>query len=420
MTATTEAAYAVAREQYAALGVDTERAIARLGARHLSLPCWQGDDVRGFEHRDGQTGGGGIQATGAYPGRARTPDELRADLEAALRLIPGRHRVNLHAMYGEFGDRVVDRDAFDAEHYAGWMDWAADRSVALDFNATLFAHPRAADGFTLSSRDEGVRAFWIAHVRRCRHIAAAIGRAQGSACLHDLWIPDGMKDTCVDRAGYRARLRDALDEVYAEPLRPEMMRDAAEGKLFGIGSESFVVGSHEFYLGYCLTTGIIPCLDMGHYHPTESVADKLSAILLYADEVLLHLSRGVRWDSDHVVVLDDAVRDVAAEIVRAGAWDRVHLALDSFDASINRVGAWVVGARAVQKALLVALLEPHAQLLAAEAAGDYLGRLALLETARALPFGAVWAMFCARHDVPSDDAWTAELQAYERAVLRMR
>jgi L-rhamnose isomerase len=412
-----ERCYDAARARYAELGVDTEAAIARLARVRLSVPCWQGDDVGGFERADAGLTGGGIQTTGRYPGKARTVDELRADLERALTLIPGRHRVNLHAMYGEFGGRRVDRDAIAPEHFAGWIDWARARGLGLDFNPTLFSHPLADSGFTLSSADPGVRAFWLEHVRRCRAIGAEMGRRVGSACIHNLWLPDGMKDLCVDRAGYRARLKASLDALYAEPFEPSHLRDAVESKLFGIGSEAFVVGSHELYLGYAVRHNLILCLDLGHFHPTESVADKVSALLLYLDALLFHVSRGVRWDSDHVVVLDDAVRDVALEIVRADALDRVHLALDFFDASINRVGAWVVGARATQQALLYALLEPHERLLELERTGDYLGRLALLEHAKILPFGAVWDAFCARMDVPHGNGWLDDVHRYEVEVL---
>jgi L-rhamnose isomerase len=412
--------YASARERYAEIGVDSEAAMARLGAKRLSLPCWQGDDVGGFERPDATLSGGGIQATGGYPGKARGPDELRQDLAMALSLIPGRHRVNLHAIYGELGGRKLDRDEIEAGHFAGWMDWAAGQGIGLDFNATLFSHPLAESGFTLASKDPAVRDFWIEHVRCCRRIAAALGQHQGSRCLHNLWIPDGMKDFCVDRAGYRAILKASLDRVYAEPLDPGLMRDSVESKLYGIGSEAFVVGSHELYLGYALANRLMLCMDLGHYHPTESIADKLSALLLFADELLLHVSRGVRWDSDHVVVLDDPVRDIALEIVRADAWDRVHLALDSFDASINRVGAWVIGARAVQKALLFALLEPRERLLHLEESGDYFGRLALLEEQKTMPFGAVWDEFCERQGVPPGDRWIADVQRYGAQVLGKR
>lgn len=414
------AAYAAARERYAEIGVDTEAAMDRLARVPVSLPCWQGDDVVGFEGQAAVSSDGGIRATGGHPGRARSADELRADLEVALACIPGRHRVNLHAMYGDFGPGRVDRDAIEPAHFDTWLAWARDLGVGLDFNATLFAHEKADTGFTLSSPDEGVRAFWREHVGRCRAIAAGFGRALGSPCVHNLWLPDGMKDACVDRAGYRARLKDALDAVYAARHDRAHLLDAVESKLFGLGSESFVVGSHEFYLGYAMRRGLLLCLDMGHFHPTESVADKVSALLLYLDGLLLHASRGVRWDSDHVPVLDDALQDVALEIVRADGLDRVHLAIDAFDASINRVAAWVLGARALQQALLRALLEPRVRLRTLEREGDWTGRLALLEHAKALPAGAVWDAFCARHDVLRGVEWLAEVRRHEREVLSLR
>jgi L-rhamnose isomerase len=410
--------YETARAQYAELGVDTDQALRSLSAVPVSLHCWQGDDVRGFEE-SGTALSGGLQVTGSYPGRARNPDELRQDMEQAMALIPGRSRVNLHAMYGEFPGRV-DRDAIAPEHYSGWIAWAREHGLGLDFNATLFAHPRADTGFTLSSPDSGVRRFWIEHVKRCRRVTAAIGKELGSPCIHNLWIPDGMKDTCVDKAGYRHRLREALDEIYAEELERALMKDSLEGKLFGIGSESFVVGSHEFYLSYALKRGLILCLDLGHFHPTESVADKLSALLEFMPELLLHVSRGVRWDSDHVVVLDDALREVCREVVRGDALTRVHLALDYFDASINRVAAWVIGARAVRKALLGALLEPRSRLVAAERGGDYFVRLALLEQVKTMPLAAVWDEYCRRSEVPLDREWPEKVRRYEQTALRKR
>ncbi|HLP16271.1 MAG TPA: L-rhamnose isomerase [Bacteroidota bacterium] len=412
-------AYSAARDQYAQYGVDAESALGTLSSVSLSLNCWQGDDVVGFESTDVH-GGGGIQATGNYPGRARTPVELRSDIEQALALIPGRHRVNLHAMYGDFRTRPADRDAISSEHFSEWIDWAKNRSLPLDFNATCFAHPKAASGFTLSSRDESIRNFWIEHVKRAREISAAIGRALGSPCIHNLWIPDGAKDQCVDRFGYRSLLRQSLDAVYEAPMNPAEMKDAIESKLFGIGSESFVVGSYDFYLPYALSKGLIPCLDMGHYHPTESVADKVSSLLQYTDELLFHVSRGVRWDSDHVVILNDDLSALTDEIVRAGALEKMHFALDFFDASINRIGAWVVGTRATQKSLLRSLLEPRARLLEYEQSENYFGRLALLEESKSMPFGAVWNEFCKRMDVPAGADWMSEIEDYEKTVTSKR
>lgn len=414
------ATYELARERYAEVGVDAEQALTLLASVPISLPCWQGDDVTGFESGSGGEAGGGIQATGAYPGRARNADELRADLALALKLIPGPKRVNLHAMYGDFGPRAPDRDAIGVQHFTGWLEWAADQGVALDFNATLFRHRLAAGGFTLASKIPAVRQFWIEHVRRCREIAAAIGQRQKTACIHNLWIPDGSKDECVDRGGHRAILKQSLDEIYQTTFDRQWLIDAVESKLFGIGSEAFVVGSHEFYFGYALTRNLVPCLDLGHFHPTESIADKLSAMLLYFDRLLLHISRGIRWDSDHVPVFEDSLRAVAQEMVRAQALGRVHLALDCFDASINRIAAWVLGARAVQKALLFALLEPWSRLLELEEQSDYTGRLALLEAAKGMPWAVVWETHCQRHDVPDDLHWLEAVREYESAVLATR
>lgn len=413
-------AYDLARERYAEFGVDTEAALAQLQQLAISVQCWQGDDVAGFEHAGAALADGGIQVTGNYPGKARTVAELRADAEQAFALIPGRHRFNLHAMYGEFGGRTVERDALTAEHFQGWIDWAASRQLKLDFNATCFSHPLAASGFTLSHADPAVRDFWIAHVKRCRAISAAMGRRLGSPCLHNLWIPDGMKDLPADRWSPRARLRESLEEIFQTAYAPDEMKDAVESKLFGLGSEAYVVGSYEFYLGYALRNDKIVCLDLGHFHPTEAVADKLSALLQFFPELLLHVSRGVRWDSDHVVILNEEVRAVAQEIVRCQALTRVHLALDYFDASIHRVAAWVIGTRATLKALLLALLEPREQLCQFESAGDYSGRLALLEETKTLPFGAVWDYYCVKMNVPAGMAWFNELKRYENEVTSQR
>jgi L-rhamnose isomerase len=415
-----ESAYRIARERYAEVGVDTEEVLSALAATAVSVHCWQGDDVAGFERPDAALSGGGLQVTGSHPGRARNVDELRADLDKALSLIPGRHRVNLHAMYGEFGGQAVDRDAIEPRHYQGWIDWARDRGLKLDFNATCFSHPKAESGFTLSDRDAGVRAFWIEHVKRCREIGAFMGRALGAPCLHNLWVPDGSKDLPADRLGRRMLLMESLDQIYASRYDPRELKDAIESKLFGIGSESFVAGSHDFYLAYALARGIMVCLDLGHFHPTESVADKVSALLPHFDELLLHVSRGVRWDSDHVVILSDELRALMQEIVRADALGRVHIALDFFDASINRVGAWVIGARAALQALLIALLEPHSALVRAEKDGDNFARLALMEEAKALPFGAVWDYHCLRQGVPARGDWIEEAQRYEREVTARR
>lgn len=417
---TVEKAYALSRERYAGLGVDADAALEALGKVSISLPCWQGDDVHGFEKAKEPAHSGGIQATGNYPGRARTVDELRQDLKAALSLIPGDHRVNLHAIYGEFGNRPVSRNEVEPEHFRGWLTWAKAENLKLDFNATCFAHPKAAGGFTLSSPEKETRKFWIDHVKCCRRIAAFLGRELKSAAMHNLWIPDGSKDQPVDRWTPRLLLKEALDEIFKVEYSPSVMKDSLEGKLFGIGSEYYIVGSHEFYLAYALAKRKILCLDLGHFHPTESVADKLSALLQYFDELAVHLSRPVRWDSDHVVILDDEMRGLAEEIVLGRALERVHLAMDFFDASINRVGAWIIGARAVLKAFLLALLQPLEQLRKAETEGDYFRRLALFEDAKTLPSGAVWDRHCLEHGVPLDGEWQGEVRDYERAVLSKR
>jgi L-rhamnose isomerase len=414
-----EKSFALARERYAELGVDVDRALKILARIPVSLHCWQGDDVGGFEHAGGVLGGG-LVATGNYPGKARTPEELRADLEQAYSLIPGKHRLNLHAFYGEFGGQKVDRDEIEPKHFAHWIGWAKKNGLGLDFNPTCFSHPRAADGFTLSHADKGVRQFWIEHCRRSREIGAAFGRALGKPCVTNVWIPDGYKDTPADRVAPRARLAESLDAVFQKPIAPKLNLDAVEPKLFGIGSESYVVGSHEFYLGYAVSRKKLLCLDAGHYHPTEGIADKLSSVLQYLPEVLLHVSRGVRWDSDHVVILNDDLLAIAREIVANGYEGRVHIGLDYFDASINRVAAWVLGTRNLIRALLIGLLEPTARLRAAEAAKDFTTRLALQEEQRTLPFGAVWDYYCAAKGVPVGEAWLAEVKGYEKNVLSKR
>ena len=411
-------AYQLAKERYLECGVDTEKALEELARAPISLHCWQGDDVRGFEHFGG-TLGGGLVATGNYPGKARTPDELRADLGKAYSLIPGRHRLNLHALYGEFGGKKVDRDEIAPEHFQSWISWAKRNGLGLDFNPTCFSHPKAADGFTLSHRDKGIRQFWIEHCMRSREIGAAMGKALGKACVTNVWVPDGMKDTPADRSGPRARLAESLDAVFKTPISPKLNLDSVEPKLFGIGSESYVAGSHEFYLGYAVSRNKLLCLDAGHYHPTESIADKISSVLQFMREILLHVSRGVRWDSDHVVILNDDLLAIAREIVANGFADRVHIGLDYFDASINRIAAWTIGARNMLRALLIAMLEPPA-IKAAEAGGDFTSRLALQEEARTLPFGAVWDYYCESKGVPVGENWLAEVKRYEKDVLSRR
>jgi L-rhamnose isomerase len=411
--------YREAHETYAALGVDAERALEVLARIPLSIQCWQGDDVGGFEHATtGLTGG--IQATGNYPGKARTADELRGDLETACALIPGRHRINLHASYAELDGRKVERDALTVDAFSRWISWAKAKKWGLDFNPTYFSHPLSADGFTLSHRDAAVRRFWIDHGIACRRIGAAMGERLDQATITNFWIPDGSKDVTVNRREYRERLLESLDAVFAEKIDPRHNRDAVESKLFGIGVESYTVGSHEFYLGYAVSRQKIVCLDAGHFHPTETIADKISAVLAFAPEILLHVSRGVRWDSDHVVILDDPTRALMEEIVRGAYLDRVHFGMDYFDASINRIAAWVIGARATLKALLIALLEPLEQLKAFEAEGDMTSRFALLEEARSLPFGEVWNEFCRRQDVPLGFDWMREVKRYEQKILAAR
>ena len=413
-----QSTFTLARERYAELGVNVERALEQLRTIPVSLHCWQGDDVGGFENL-GNALSGGIAVTGNYPGKARTPDELRADLDQALALIPGQHRLNLHAFYGEFGGKKVDRDEIEPAHFKNWIAWAKKNGLGLDFNPTCFAHPKSADGFTLSHRDKGIRKFWIEHCRRSREIGAAMGKALGTPCVTNVWVPDGFKDTPADRQAPRERLASSLDEVFKKPLPAKHNLDAVEPKLFGIGAESCTVGSHEFYLGYAITRRKLLCLDAGHFHPTETIADKISSVLLYLPEILLHVSRGVRWDSDHVVTFNDDLQAIAREIIATGNADRVHIGLDYFDASINRIAAWVIGTRNLLRALLVALLEPPA-IRAAELAGDNTARLALQEEARALPFGAVWDFYCESKGVPVGEAWLAEVKRHERAVLSKR
>jgi L-rhamnose isomerase len=410
-------AYSLSRERYASLGVDTEAALTTLATLPVSIHCWQGDDVGGFEH-GGQTLGGGIAVTGNYPGKARTPEELRADLEKALSLIPGKQRINLHASYGEFGAKPVDRDAVEPAHFKGWISWAKSLGLGLDFNPTFFSHPKASDGFTLAHRSKAVRKFWIEHGKRSREIGASMGRALGSSTVTNFWVPDGFKDTPADRRAPRERLAESLDEIFKAPLKGTV--DAVEPKLFGIGSESYVVGSAEFYLAYAVSRKKMLCLDSGHFHPTENVADKISSVLQFVPEVLLHVSRGVRWDSDHVVIYNDELQSLAREVVANGFLKRVRIGLDYFDASINRVAAWVIGTRALQRALLVALLEPTRALRETEADGDFTSRLALQEELKTLPFGAVWEEFCARQEVPAGLDWIGEVRAYEEAVLSER
>jgi len=412
--------YPEAKKLYGAIGVDTDEVIRTLAAIPISIHCWQADDVGGFEHEGAVLAGGGIQATGNYPGKARDIEELRSDLERAFSLIPGTKRLNLHASYGDFGEVFVDRDAVEPSHFDSWIRWAKKMGIGIDFNGTFFSHPKADDGFTLSSKDPEIRTFWINHAKRCREIAAHIGKELGSPCILNTWIPDGMKDISFDRMGHRAILKDALDEVFATEYPPEYMRDAVETKLFGIGSESFVVGSHEFYMNYAAHHDKMVCIDMGHFHTEEDISDKISSILLFHDEMLLHISRPVHWDSDHVVLTTDKVKNVARELVRSDKIQDVHIGLDFFDASINRIGAYVVGARSLHKALLTAMLEPLERLKTYEEENRGAQKLALYEALSTLPFGDVYNEYLRVSGMVSDFDVISSIEEYEQDVLTGR
>ena len=411
--------YEQARELYAEYDVDTEKAMDALVKIPISLNCWQGDDVGGFESDAGLTGGG-ILATGNYPGKARNTDQLRADLEMTFRMLPGKHRLNLHAMYGEYDSFPVDRSNIEPRHFSGWADWAKVNGVGMDFNPTAFSHELAESGFTLASYDEKIREFWIDHCIACRKIGEYFGKELNNPCVTNIWVPDGFKDLTIDRHTPRAQLIKALDRIFAEKIDPQHNLDAIECKLFGIGSESCVIGSHEFYLGYAVSRNMMLCLDAGHFHPTEVISDKISSVLQYVDELLLHVSRGVRWDSDHVVVLTDELQAISQEIIRNNYTDRVHIGLDFFDASINRLAAWTIGTRCMIKSLLMALLEPTTMLRDLEISGDYTARLALLEELKTLPYGAVWDYYCQRESVPVGSSWLDEIRQYETDVLSQR
>ncbi len=418
MTKLIEQAFELAKQRYADIGVDVEQAMARLDSVPVSMHCWQGDDVRGFENPQGALTGG-IQATGNYPGKARNAAELRADLEKAMSLIPGPKRLNLHAIYLE-SESPVDRDAIEPKHFASWVEWAKQQKLGLDFNPSCFSHPLSADGFTLSHADKAIRQFWIDHCKASRRVSAYFGEQLGTPSVMNIWVPDGMKDLTVDRLAPRQRLLSALDEVIAEKLSPQHHIDAVESKLFGIGAESYTVGSNEFFMGYATSRQTALTLDAGHFHPTEVISDKISTAMLYVPRLLLHVSRPVRWDSDHVVLLDDETQAIASEIVRHQLFDKVHIGLDFFDASINRIAAWVIGTRNTKKALLRALLEPTDALRQSEAAGDYTARLALLEEQKSLPWQAVWEAWCLRHDVPADTSWLSDVRHYEKQILNQR
>lgn len=408
-------AYSIARERYASIGVDTDKAMDILQNISLSMHCWQADDVTGFESAGALTGG--IQTTGNYPGKARNMEEVRMDILKAMSFIPGRHRLSLHEIYGDFGGRFVDRNEVETSHFDSWMQWAAENGIKLDFNSTSFSHPKSGN-LTLASPDKGIRDFWVEHTSRCRAIAEEMGRRQDDPCIMNLWIHDGSKDITVNRMMYRELLKDSLDRIFSKEYAN--MKDSIESKVFGIGLESYTVGSNDFYIGYGVSRQKLVTLDTGHFHPTESVADKLSSLLLFVPEVLLHVSRPVRWDSDHVTIMNDETLDLCKEIVRCGALGRVHIGLDYFDASINRIGAYVIGSRATQKCLLQALLEPLPALRRYEAEEKGFERLALLEEAKSMPWNAVWDMFCMRNGVPVGDEFIAGVEEYEAEVTSKR
>lgn len=412
--------YDSARDAYAELGVNTDQVLDQLETIRISLHCWQADDVGGFETPDASLGGGGIQVTGNYPGKAANIEQLRQDLEKVISLLPGNHKVNLHAIYGDFDGQKVDRDAIEPRHFQSWIDWARQQEVGLDFNPTCFSHPLADDGFTLSSSNPDIRRFWIEHVKRTRHIAADMGAQLGIPCVNNIWIPDGSKDVPVNRYANRQWLKESLDEILSISYDRRHLKDSVESKLFGIGSESMVVGSHDFYLGYAIRNNLLICLDNGHFHPTEQVGDKISAVLPFVDEVLLHLTRGVRWDSDHVLTLNDELLLITQEIIRSGQLHRFHIGLDFFDASINRIGAYVTGARAARQGFLFALLEPVSQLKKYELEGKHYERMALLEQMKTMPFGAVWNYFCLKNDLPVGLPLNENIQQYEKDILAKR
>ena len=410
-----ERAYAYAKDRFAAVGVDTDAAIAKMNDIHLSLHCWQADDVAGFENSSSLSGG--IQATGNYPGKARNIDELRADIAKVKSLLPGTHRLNLHEIYGDFGGEKVDRDQVEPRHFESWIQWAQENGMKLDFNSTSFSHPKSGS-LSLSNPDKGIRDFWIEHTKRCRAVAEEMGKRQGDPCIMNLWIHDGSKDITVNRMLYRSLLKDSLDEIFTQKY--DNMKDCLESKVFGIGLESYTVGSCDFYTAYAAQHNKIVTLDTGHFHPTESVADKVSSLLLFVPELMLHVSRPVRWDSDHVTIMNDDTLDLCREIVRCNAIDRVHIGLDYFDASINRIGAYIIGARATQKCVLLALLEPIEALRKFEAADKGFERLAMLEELKSMPWGAVWDMYCLRSGVPVGEEYIADIEQYEAEITSKR
>ncbi|GFZ31937.1 L-rhamnose isomerase [Clostridium zeae] len=411
--------YEAAKQEYAKFGIDVDKVLEELQKVKVSVHCWQGDDVTGFEVSQNELSGG-IQATGNYPGRATNPEELRADLDKALSLIPGKHKVNLHAIYAETNGKAVERDELKPEHFENWVNWAKERGLGLDFNPTIFSHPKASDGLTLSHPDKEIRDFWIRHAVASRKIGEYFGKELGQTCLTNLWIPDGYKDIPSDRLGPRKRLKDSLDQIFAEKLDTNYNLDAVESKVFGIGAESYTVGSSEFYINYAAKNGILSLLDTGHYHPTEVVSDKISSMLLFSEKVALHVSRPVRWDSDHVVILDDELKEIAKEIVRNDALDRVIIGLDFFDASINRIAAWVIGTRNMLKALLSAMLIPHDELIKLQEEGNFTERLALMEELKTYPLGDIWNYYCEINNVPVKEEWVKEVRQYEKTILENR
>ena len=413
-------AFEAAKEQYAQIGVNVEDAMNKLDQFPISLHCWQADDVGGFETPDSALSGGGIQATGNYPGKARNIEEHRKDVEKSMDLLPGKQRLNLHAIYGDFQGVKVDRDEIELKHFQSWIDWAKELEIGMDFNCSMFSHPKASDDLTISHKNKEIRDFWIEHTKRCRSISAEMGKQLGTSCIHNIWIQDGSKDLPVDRYTHRAILKESLDEIFTEKFSTDHMKDAIESKLFGIGLESMTVGNSEFYLGYAVANQTLICLDSGHFHPTEQVGDKISSALLFVPEILLHVTRPVRWDSDHVVTMNDDTMLIAQEIVRCGALDKVHMGLDFFDASINRIGAYVVGTRAAQQSMLFALLEPREMLLKYEEGGQFFERLAILELLKTKPFGAIWDYYCLRNNVPVAQDFITEIQQYEKDVLSKR
>ncbi|WP_342506046.1 L-rhamnose isomerase [Sporosarcina sp. FSL K6-2383] len=411
--------YAFAKKEYERWGINVEEVLKKLENIPISVHCWQGDDISGFEVNKSELSGG-IDVTGNYPGKARTPEELRLDLDKALSLIPGKHRVNLHAIYAETNGEVVDRDKLEPKHFANWVEWAKKRGIGLDFNPTLFSHEKAEDGLTLSHPNPEIRKFWIDHCIASRKIGEYFGRELGTPCLTNIWIPDGYKDTPSDRLTPRKRLKESLDEIFAVEIDKAYQIDAVESKLFGIGSESYVVGSHEFYFGYALQSDVLCLLDTGHFHPTETVSNKISTMLIFENKLALHVSRPVRWDSDHVVTFDDELREIALEIVRNDALDKVMIGLDFFDASINRVAAWTIGTRNMIKSLLYALLTPNDYLKNLQEEENFTERLALMEEFKTYPFGAIWDYYCAKMNVPAKETWLENVKTYEAEVQSKR